>query len=60
MMKNFKYTLGQSVTITCSDEQGHVIARAQYSESSNQYLIRYKCADGRAVQSWWSESALNA
>ena len=53
-----KYELKQNVTIATSGEQGEVIARAEYATSEPSYLLRYKCADGRAVESWWSESAL--
>lgn len=53
-----KYELKQTVTIAASGEQGEVIGRAEYAHSEPSYLVRYKCADGRAVESWWSESAL--
>lgn len=53
-----KIELEQSVTITESGEQGTVIGRAEYTTSDPCYLVRYKCADGRAVESWWVESAL--
>ena len=53
-----KYELLQAVTIASSGEQGEVIARAEYAHSEPNYLVRYKCADGRAVESWWGESTL--
>lgn len=53
-----KYELNQQVTITTSGEQGEVIARTEYATSEPSYLLRYKRADGTAVESWWSESAL--
>ena len=52
------YELGQTVTIKCSGEKGIVIAKAQYLESSDCVLLRYKCADGRAVESWWNVQAV--
>jgi hypothetical protein len=55
-----KFELGQDVAIAVSGERGTVIARAQYSTSEDQYLIRYKCADGRAVEAWWTAGALSA
>lgn len=58
MQKTFEYELGSKLTISCSGEEGEVIARAEYLTSENQYLLRYKAADGRAVESWWNESAL--
>jgi len=53
-----KIELKQNVTIVESGEQGTVIGRAEYTTSDPCYLVRYKCADGRAVESWWTESAL--
>lgn len=53
-----KFNLKQIVVITASGEQGEVIARAEYVVAEPSYLIRYKCADGRAVEAWWTESAL--
>lgn len=56
-MKNFKFELNEKATLS-SREQGVVIARAEYANSENSYLIRYVAADGRLVESWWGESAL--
>lgn len=53
-----KYELQQIVTITASGERGEVIGRAEYTLAEPCYLLRYQCADGRAVEMWWSESAL--
>jgi len=54
----FKYELDTNVMIFVSGEQGLVVGRAEYTTGGNMYLIRYKAADGRAVESWWAESAL--
>lgn len=59
-MSQFQYDIGQKVTITASGELGEVIGRAEYATSENSYWLRYKAAGGRAVESWWSESALSA
>ncbi len=56
----FKFEIGQSITVAISSEAGEVVGRAEYSASENTYLIRYKAADGRAVESWWNESALSS
>jgi len=56
----FKYELKQTVTIAASGEAGEVLARAEYATSENSYYLRYKAADGRATEAWWSESALTA
>ena len=57
---NFKFELKQTVTIAASGEQGEVVARAEYATGENNYYLRYKAADGRATEAWWSESALTA
>lgn len=59
-MRNFAFALSQTVTITASGESGTIIGRAEYATGENSYLIRYKAGDGRATESWWSESALSA
>lgn len=57
-MDSFKFQLGQQVAITASGEQGTVVGRAEYTNSSNSYYVRYRSADGRAVEAWWTEDAL--
>ena len=54
----FKFNIDQQVVISISEESGTVIGRAEFSNSENSYQIRYKAADGRAVELWWLESAL--
>lgn len=57
-MKSFEFEIGSIVTIGVSGERGDVIGRAEYVYAGNSYLIRYKSADGRAVEIWWDEGAL--
>ena len=59
-MDGFCFDLNDSVSIRASGELGLVIGRAQYTNSADSYMVRYKCADGRAVEQWWSEDALEA
>ncbi len=54
----FKFELEATVGIKASQESGEVVARSEYSTNENQYLVRYMAGDGRAVESWWGESAL--
>lgn len=56
---NFRFPLKAKVKIIVSSETGYVIGRAQYSESKDSYLVRYKAHDGRAVEQWWPEPALD-
>lgn len=58
-MENFKFKLQHEVTIQASGEKGTIIGRAEYTGSEPHYQLRYKAADGRAVESWWAESALS-
>ena len=53
-----KFQLQQRVAISVSGETGVVIGRAEYTSSENSYLVRYKSADGRAIEDWWKEDAL--
>jgi len=59
-MNQFLYALGQGVRIAVSGEQGEVVGRAEYTTAENNYFVRYRSADGRAVEQWWPESALLA
>lgn len=55
---NFKFSINDVLRIKASGELGDVIGRAEYANTENGYLIRYKAGDGRATESWWGESAL--
>lgn len=57
---SFKFDLQQRVAIHVSDEVGEVVGRAEYTTAENNYFVRYRSADGRAVEQWWPESALTA
>lgn len=59
-MNDWIYELNERVVIAESMEKGIVIGRAEYVHSERHYLIRYKAADGRAVEAWWGASALNS
>ena len=59
-MNSFAFSLGQQVVITASGEEGQVVGRAEYSNSSNSYYVRYRARDGRATEAWWTEDALTA
>lgn len=54
----FKFRKNQRVRIIESGEEGIVIGRAEYINSTDTYFVRYKAADGRAVEQWWSVEAL--
>ena len=55
---SFKHRLNRKVTLKESGESGIIVGRAHYNYCDNNYLIRYKCADGRQVEGWWTESAI--
>jgi len=59
-MNELKFQLGQRVRLSLSDEEGHVVARAEYEASEPSYFVRYCAGDGRQVEAWWGESALSA
>lgn len=57
-MMNLKFNLNETLEIAESGEHGLVIGKAAYVHAESSYLLRYKSADGRAVEQWWTESAL--
>lgn len=57
-MNTFQFNLGGKVTIKTSGESGEIIGRADYKSHCNSYMLRYKAADGRAVEGWWEEDSL--
>jgi hypothetical protein len=59
MNKN-KFEMKQIVKMAESMETGTIIGLAFYSDKPPQYLVRYKAADGRQVEAWWDESAIQA
>lgn len=59
-MPVFKFEMKQIVKLVESDETGTVIGRAEYAHSENCYYVRYKAGDGRQVESWQGESAIEA
>lgn len=58
MNPTFKFDLDAAVAIEVSGERGKIVARAEYVNGDPQYLVRYKAADGRAIESWWVQDAL--
>jgi len=52
----FKFELNQLTEISISGEKGRIKSRCESCNHSNQYLVHYKAADGRAVDSWFDES----
>jgi hypothetical protein len=57
-MHEWMFDLGATVVVSCSGEVGEVTGRSQHQHSEDQYLLRYRANDGRAVESWWGQSAL--
>lgn len=57
-MENLRFKLGDRVTLKESNEEGEVIGRAEYSTGEPCFHLRYCAADGRQVESWWSDSSI--
>lgn len=55
----FANEIGHPVQLCFTEEMGEVIGRAEYANGENTYLVRYRAADGRMVEIWWGESALD-
>lgn len=58
--RQFKFQLKQMVALDTSNETGTVVGRAEYTYAEPSYLVRYKAGDGRQVDQWWTEEALEA
>ena len=56
----FEFDMNTPVQVIISGETGLVIGRVEYMTCENRYLVRYRAADGRAVEDWWDESALQS
>ena len=52
------YPLGAKARVICSGEIGQIIGRAEYTHYAPQVMLRYKAADGRAVEAWWALEAV--
>jgi hypothetical protein len=59
-VESFKFSLGQKVKLVESGECGVVTGRAEYQCDQNGYYVRYKAGDGRQVEQWWGENAIEA
>ena len=57
-MKSYNFEMGQTVKLSLTGESGTIIGRAEFKYSENSYYLRYVAADGRQVQQWHDESAL--
>lgn len=57
-MTDMKFKIGDKLRIKVSSEVGTVRAVAIWDDGPPQYFLFYKAADGRAVESWWTEAAL--
>lgn len=59
MAQRFTLAIGDNARVARSqDEVGIVIARAQYRDDGNQYLLQYQNAQGVGVEQWWRQNAL--
>lgn len=54
----FRFNLYETVEIGISGERGYIKGRAEYLTASQQYLVHYKSADGRAVEAWFGDEDL--
>lgn len=59
-MSEFKFGLNQFIELSISGEMGHIKSRAESVSHSNQYLVHYKAADGRAQEKWFDEDNISA
>lgn len=53
-----KFAIGDIVVLSVIGQNCLVIGRAEYFNDEPSYFLRYKDAQGNAVEQWWTESAL--
>lgn len=53
-----KFSLGQTVRISRSNEVGVIASRAEYLDSAPQYQLEFIDAQGRAQCMWFREAEL--
>lgn len=58
MDATYVFELKAKVKLNLSGEAGIVIGRAEYTDRKPLYLVRYVAGDGRQVEQWQDESAL--
>lgn len=58
MYPAFAFELGQKVKLKFSEERGEVVSRAESTEYPIAYFVRYLAADGRQIEEWLHESAI--
>lgn len=62
-MSNFLFDLNEVVSIGNDgdeSETGTIVGRAEYSKSENNYLVRYRNANGVFGEQWHAESVLTS
>jgi hypothetical protein len=59
-MKHWQFELHQEVKMLLSEERGVIRGRAEYANSSDNYLVMYKNSAGAQVTDWWSGESIEA
>ncbi len=54
----FDHNIHDVVMISVSGEVGEIVGRAEREYVLHEYLVRYKDANGCAVERWWNENAI--
>ena len=57
--KEFEFYLEDQVKIIISGEVGTIKGKVAYSQSENQFLVKYKDANGCAVSGWFYAEELD-
>lgn len=57
--KNWKFEIGQRVALGQSVEEGIVVGRAEYSNSCDNFYVRYVTGAGCQTETWFAADALD-
>lgn len=56
----FLFALRETVKINVSGDKGHIVARCEYTNAVNRYLVQYVTKMGAPIEEWWPEDALTS
>lgn len=56
----FLFELNARIKINVSGDKGSIVARCEYTNATNRYLIQYVTKMGVPLEEWWPEDALTS
>lgn len=57
-MSIFKFENGTRIKNKSYGQHGQIIARAEFMEGGNRYLVKHRDGYGRDTEGWWTEAEI--